>query len=36
VLLPEVGFEDIMLLFCEARLDVCTGMRRILSKLFLV
>lgn len=36
VLLLEVGFEDIMLLFCEARLDVCTGMRRILSMLFLV
>jgi hypothetical protein len=36
VLLLEVGFEDIMLLLCEARLDVGTGMRGILSMLFLV
>ena len=36
VLLLEVGFEDIMLLLCEARLDVGTGMCRILSMLFLV
>jgi hypothetical protein len=36
VLVLEVGFEDIMLLLCEARLDVGTGMRGILSMLFLV